>query len=146
MAIWLKLLGAVDAPMPPRWLDARVDLSDEVGLTTRAAVEIADDLVAYAIPQRKIIGIAEVVSHPIKGQKKGEKRWPSRSRIRWKIAIVDYERPRSRRHLRAGTSAPLEVRFGGSPTSPCGGGSSDRARAALNAVFDPGQGDRANPV
>jgi hypothetical protein len=92
MAIWLKLVGAVDAPMPDPWLEGRRDLNDEVGFSKRAGVEIADDLVMYAIPQRKVIGIAEVRSHPIKRRKQGEERWPWRSQIRWKIAIADYDR------------------------------------------------------
>ena len=75
MAIWLKLVGATDAPMPDRWLDGRTDLNDEVGFNTRASVGIGEDLVLYAIPQRKIIGIAEVRSHPIKGAKDGEERF-----------------------------------------------------------------------
>ena len=59
MAIWLKLVGAVDAPMPERWLDGRKDLRDEVGFTRQAAVDIGEELVLYAIPQRKVIGITE---------------------------------------------------------------------------------------
>jgi hypothetical protein len=55
-------------------------------------VEIADELVMYAIPQRRIVGIAEVQSHPIKSAKTGEERWPWRSKIRWRIAIADYGR------------------------------------------------------
>src|SRR5687768_16074717 len=90
--MWLKLVGATDRPMPDRWLDGRKDLQDEVGFNKRAGVEIADELVMYAIPQGRIIGIAEVVSHPIKGAKDGEERWPWRSKIRWKLAIADYER------------------------------------------------------
>lgn len=90
--IWLKLVGAVDAPMPDPWLDGRKDLQDEVGFTKRAAVDIGEELVMYAIPQQRIIGIAEVVSHPIKDNKAGEERWPWRSKIEWKIAIADYDR------------------------------------------------------
>jgi hypothetical protein len=92
VTIWLKLIGAVDAPMPERWLDARKDLHDEVGFSTRAKVDIADELVMYAIPQRRIVGIAEVQSHPSKRPKTGEERWPWRSNIRWQIAIADYDR------------------------------------------------------
>jgi hypothetical protein len=92
VSIWLKLIGAIDAPMPDQWLDGRKDLRDEVGFTTRANVEIADALVMYAIPQRRIVGIAEVQSHPIKSPKTGEERWPWRSKIQWRIAIADYDR------------------------------------------------------
>lgn len=90
--IWLKLVGATDRPMPRRWLDGRADLRDEVGFTKRANVEVADPLVMYAIPQGRIIGIAEVRSHPIRSPKTGEERWPWRSKIEWTIAIADYER------------------------------------------------------
>ena len=92
MAIWLKLVGAVDAPMPNPWLEGRNDLRDEVGFAKRAAVDVGEELVMYAIPQRRIIGIAEVMSHPIKADRAGEERWPWRSRIAWKIAIADYSR------------------------------------------------------
>jgi hypothetical protein len=92
MSIWLKLIGAVDDPMPDDWLHGRRDLHDEVGFTTRANVEIADELVMYAIPQRRIVGIARVDSHPIKSSKMGEERWPWRSKIHWRIAIADYDR------------------------------------------------------
>lgn len=78
--------------MPDPWLEGRKDLRDEVGFTKRAAVDIGEDLVMYAIPQQRIIGIAEVVSHPIKGTKTGEERWPWRSKIAWKIAIAEYDR------------------------------------------------------
>jgi len=78
--------------MPDRWLEGRMDLHDEVGFNKRAGVEIGEELVMYAIPQQRIIGIAEVIAHPIKGHKAGEERWPWRSKIRWKIAIADYER------------------------------------------------------
>ncbi len=92
MTAWLKLVGAVDSPMPEAWLGQRSDLHIEVGFTRRASVEIGEELVLYAIPQRKIIGLAEVLSHPIKSDKKGEERWPWRSRIHLKIAIANYER------------------------------------------------------
>lgn len=90
MAIWLKLVGATDDPMPDPWLTQRADLREEVGFTTRARVDIGEELVLYAIPQRKLIGIAEVVSHPILSS--SEDRWPWRSKIRLRIAIADYQR------------------------------------------------------
>ena len=58
--------------MPNNWLEGRTDRNDEVGSTTRASVEIADELLMYAIPQRRIVGIAEVQSHPIRGARTGE--------------------------------------------------------------------------
>jgi hypothetical protein len=90
MTTWLKLVGAVDAPMPDPWLTERADLRSEVGFGSRANVEIGEELVLYAIPQRKIIGLAEVVSHPIRSSK--EERWPWRSKVRLKLAIVDFGR------------------------------------------------------
>lgn len=90
MATWLKLVGAVDDPMPDPWLTGRSDLSEEVGFTKRAAVDIGEDLVLYAIPQRKIIGLAAVASHPQKSGK--EERWPWRSKIKLIIAISAYDR------------------------------------------------------
>jgi hypothetical protein len=44
VSIWLKLIGAVDAPMPDRRLDGRKGLHDKVGFATRANTKIADDL------------------------------------------------------------------------------------------------------
>jgi hypothetical protein len=76
--------------MPDQWLAGRSDLHEEVGFATRAKVEIGDELILYAIPQRKIIGVAEVLSHPIKSGK--EERWPWRSKTRLKLGIVDYDR------------------------------------------------------
>jgi hypothetical protein len=141
MTTWLKLIGAVDAPMPDQWLEGRKDLHDEVGFTTRANVEIADELVMYAIPQRRIVGIAEVQSHPIRGQKTGEERWPWRSEIRWRIAIADYDRCPSLddieepggRNLRASVQrqSHIGLRWG----------EYQRAQTLLDEAFDPDLGD-----
>jgi hypothetical protein len=90
LTTWLKLVGAIDAPMPDPWLTSRADLKTEVGFGSKANVEIGEELVLYAIPQRKIIGIAEVTSHPIRSAK--EERWPWRSKVRLKLAIADYKR------------------------------------------------------
>jgi hypothetical protein len=49
--------------MPDAWLTGRTDLQHEVGFTTRANVEVGEELVLYAIPQRKIVGIAEHRDH-----------------------------------------------------------------------------------
>jgi hypothetical protein len=76
--------------MPDPWLTKRADLQSEVGFGSKANVEIGEELVLYAIPQRKVIGIAEVTSHPIRSGK--EERWPWRSKVRLKLAIADYER------------------------------------------------------
>lgn len=90
MTTWLKLVGATDVPMPDPWLTERSDLKSEVGFGSRANVEIGEELVLYAVPQRKIIGIAEITSHPIRSAK--EERWPWRSKVRLKVAIAQYER------------------------------------------------------
>jgi hypothetical protein len=76
--------------MPDPWLTGRADLRTEVGFGSRANVEIGEELVLYAIPQRKVIGIAEVTSHPIRSGK--EERWPWRSKVQLKLAIADYDR------------------------------------------------------
>jgi hypothetical protein len=139
--IWLKLVGAIDAPMPDPWLEARRDLRDEVGFTKRAAVDIGEELVMYAIPQQRIIGIAEVVSHPIKGPKTGEERWPWRSKIAWKIAIADYDRcptladiATPERDLRKSVQRQSHIGLSWSEF--------ERARALLEDAFDPTRGDR----
>ncbi len=139
MPPWLKLVGAVDSPMPDPWLTQRVDLREEVGFTTRAKVEIGDELVLYAIPQRKVIGIAEVVSHPIRSGR--EERWPWRSRIRLKLAIADYSRAPDLvdicepdgRDLRKSVQrqSHIELRWG----------EYMRAREALDHTYDPALGD-----
>jgi hypothetical protein len=76
--------------MPDPWLTERSDPRSQVGFGSRANVEIGEELVLYAIPQRKIIGIAEVTSHPMRSGK--EERWPWRSKVRLKVAIAQYER------------------------------------------------------
>ena len=53
MAMWLKLVGAVDDPMPDPWLTGRSDLREEVGFNKRATVDVGEQLVLYAIPQQK---------------------------------------------------------------------------------------------
>jgi hypothetical protein len=141
---WLKLVGAVDAPMPDRWLDGRPDLTDEVGFSSRAGVDIADDLVMYAIPQRRIIGIAEVVSHPIKSPKEGEERWPWRSKIRWKIAIADYERCPQLADIEKPGGRSLRKSVQRQSHIGLRWKEYVLARDALNATFDPSRGDRGD--
>jgi hypothetical protein len=141
MAIWLKLVGANDAPMPDRWLDGRKDLHDEVGFTKRAAVDIGEELVLYAIPQRKIIGIAEVLSHPIKRRKDGEERWPWRSTIRWKMAIADYERCPDLVDIEEPGGRQLSHSVRRQSHIGLGWGEYERARVALEAAFDATRGD-----
>lgn len=65
----------------------RPDLRSEVGFSQRAAVDISDELVFYAVPQRKIVGLARVASHPILQPQ--HERWPWRCKIDLKVAIVD---------------------------------------------------------
>lgn len=141
MGTWLKLVGATDAPMPNRWLDGRSDLRDEVGFTKRSSVDIADALVMYAIPQGRIIGIAEVRSHPIKSPKTGEERWPWRSKIEWRIAIADYGRcptldeiEDGRRSLRKSVQRQSHIGLSW--------GEYQRARELLEEAFDAQLGDR----
>jgi hypothetical protein len=51
MAIWLKLVGAMDDPMPDPWLTGRSDLRDEVGFNKRARVDIGEELVCTRSPR-----------------------------------------------------------------------------------------------
>ena len=90
MTAWLKLVGATDNPMPDPWLLGRLDLHNEAHFTTRAGVEIGEELVLYAVPQRRVIGLAEVVSHPVHSGR--DERWPWRSKTKLKLAIADYDR------------------------------------------------------
>jgi hypothetical protein len=140
--MWLKLVGAVDRPMPDPWLQGRRDLEDEVGFNKRAGVEIADELVMYAIPQRRIIGIAEVVSHPIMGAKEGEERWPWRSKIRWKIAIADYDRCPTLEDINVPGNRDLRRSVQRQSHIGLKWEELQRARKALEAAFDPALGDR----
>ncbi|HEX5468573.1 MAG TPA: hypothetical protein VFW80_05965 [Gaiellaceae bacterium] len=143
---WLKLVGAVDAPMPDRWLDGRPDLADEVGFSSRAGVDIADDLVMYAIPQRRIIGIAEVLSHPIMNPKDGEERWPWRSVIRWKIAIADYDRCPGLADIEEPGGRILRKSVQRQSHIGLHWKEYVLARDALNEAFDPSRGDRGQRV
>ncbi len=125
--------------MPDPWLTGRSDLREVVGFTTRANVDVGEELVLYAVPQRKIIGIAEVVSHPIWSGK--EERWPWRIKIRLKLAIADYNRapdlgdieePGGRDlHKSVQRRSHMELRWG----------ELVRARAALEEAYDALKGD-----
>jgi hypothetical protein len=127
--------------MPEAWLDGRKDLRDEVGFTTRAGVDIGEELVMYAIPQRKIIGIAEVLSHPIKGGKRGEERWPWRSEIRWRIAIADYDRCPDLKDIEEPGGRQLSKSVRRQSHIGLRWGEYERAKAQLEAAFDAARGD-----
>jgi hypothetical protein len=139
MAIWLKLLGAVDDPMPNIWLTGRPDIRDEVGFSTRARVDVGEDLVYYAIPQRRLIGLAKVVSHPERNDSYA--RWPWRSRVGLYLGIADYERaprldeieePGGRQLSQSVTQkSHIQLRWG----------EWIRAKEALEAACDPALGD-----
>lgn len=128
--------------MPDRWLEGRKDLRDEVGFTKRAAVDIGEELVMYAIPQRRIIGIAEVVSHPIKGTKIGEERWPWRSKIAWKIAIADYDRCPSLIDIATPGGRDLRSSVQRQSHISLHWAEYERARTMLEDAFDTTRGDR----
>lgn len=128
--------------MPDPWLDGRKDLLDEVGFPKRAAVDIGEELVMYAIPQRRIIGIAEVTSHPIKGTKQGEERWPWRSKIKWKIAIADYERCPTLADIAAPGGRDLRASVQRQSHIGLAWAEYERARTLLEDAFDPSLGDR----
>ena len=91
----------------------------------------------YAIPQGRIIGIAEVVSHPIKGAKDGEERWPWRSKIRWKLAIADYERCPTLADINVPGGRDLKRSVQRQSHIGLKWPELQRAREALEAAFDP---------
>jgi hypothetical protein len=139
MAIWLKLVGAVDQPMPDPWLAGRLDLRTEVGFNTRASVDIGEELVLYAVPQRRIIGIAEVLSHPIWSGK--EERWPWRSKIRLKLAIADYDRAPTLDDIEEPGGRDLSKSVQRRGQMKLRWGEYARARDALERAFEPALGD-----
>jgi hypothetical protein len=128
--------------MPDPWLEGRRDLRDEVGFTKRAAVDIGEELVMYAIPQQRIIGIAEVASHPIKGNKAGEERWPWRSRIAWKIAIADYDRCPTLGDISTPDGRDLRTSVQRQSHISLTWAEYERARSLLEDAFDASRGDR----
>jgi hypothetical protein len=139
MAIWLKLVGAVDDPMPDPWLTGRSDLREEVGFNKRATVDIGEQLVLYAIPQRKVIALATVHSHPIRNDQYA--RWPWRSRISLEIAIADYERAPDLSELQEPGGRELSQSVQRQSHIELRWGEFVLARDALRAAFDPAQGD-----
>jgi hypothetical protein len=142
MTAWLKLVGATDSPMPDTWLTARSDLHQEVGFTTRAAVDIGEELVLYAVPQGKIIGIAEVLSHPIKSGK--EERWPWRSKIRLRLGIADYARAPDLEDIQETGGRELKKSVQRQSHIKLGWAELLRARQALESAFDATRGDYRN--
>jgi hypothetical protein len=136
---WLKLVGAVDQPMPDPWLIERRDLMDEVGFTKRADVEIGEELILYAVPQGRIIGLAEVLSHPIRSG--AEERWPWRSKIRMKLAITEYSRAPDLADIEEPGGRELSKSVQRQSHIKLQWGELTRARAALEAAFDAAAGD-----
>ena len=139
MTAWLKLVGATDHPMPDPWLTGRTDLNDEVGFATRANVEIGEELVLYAIPQRRVIAIAEVMSHPVFGST--EERWPWRSRIRLKLAIADFERAPDLTDVQEPNGRDLNKSVQRRSHMALEWSELQRARVALETAFDGSKGD-----
>lgn len=139
MAPWLKLVGAVDDPMPDPWLTKRADLRDEVGFTRRAAVDIGEELVLYAIPQRKVIGIAEVASHPVRSG--NDQRWPWRSKVRLKLAIADYDRAPDLDDIEEPGGRDLSKSVQRQSHIKLRWHEYERAREALRQAYDPSSGD-----
>lgn len=135
MATWLKLVGAVDDPMPDPWLSGRSDLREEVGFNKRARVEIGEQLVLYAIPQRKIIALAQVSSHPAPGGT--EARWPWRCKISLQVAIADYDRAPELSDLQVPGGRELPHSVGRQSHIELSWAEFELARAAL----DPAQGN-----
>jgi hypothetical protein len=139
MTAWLKLVGATDQPMPDLWLTDRSDLRREVGFTKRAAVDIGEELVLYAVPQGKIIGIAEVLSHPARSRK--EERWPWRSRIRLKLGIADYARAPDLEDIQEPGGRPLKKSVQRQSHISLKWAELTRAREALEEACDDSLGD-----
>jgi hypothetical protein len=139
MAIWLKLVGAVDDPMPDSWLTGRSDLRNEVGFNKKASVDVGEELVLYAIPQGKVIGLAKVVSHPeFNG---GHARWPWRSKIHLLLAIADYDRAPDLDDICEDGGRDLSKSVRRQSHIELHWGEYAQARDLLNAASDPVQGD-----
>jgi hypothetical protein len=139
MAIWLKLVGAVDDPMRDPWLTGRSDLHDEVGFSKKASVEVGEELVLYAIPQAKVIGLAKVVSHPeFNGS---HARWPWRSRINLLVAIADYDRAPDLEDIRGADGRDLSKSVQRQSHIELRWDEYARARDLLKAAADPSKGD-----
>jgi hypothetical protein len=139
MTIWLKLVGAVDDPMPDPWLTERSDLQTEIGFNKAAKVETGEDLVLYAIPQRKVIGIARVNSHPEKSG--GEDRWPWRSKSSLILAIADYGRALDLDEIEVPGGRNLSASVQRQSHIKLQWAEYERARAGLEAACDPSLGD-----
>jgi hypothetical protein len=139
VTIWLKLVGAVDEPMPGPWLTGRSDLHHEVGFSKRANVEIGEELILYAIPQRRVIGIAKVNSHPIWNGTFA--RWPWRSRSSLELAIADYERAPELSDIEEPGGRDLSESVQRQSHIELSWGEYMRAREALEAACDPALGD-----
>ena len=139
MTIWLKLVGAVDDPMPDPWLTGRSDLRNEIGFSKRANVEVGEELILYAIPQRKVIGIAKVNSHPIWNGK--YERWPWRSKSSLDLAIADYHRAPELADIEEPGGRELSESVQRQSHIELKWGEYTRGRAALEAACDPSQGD-----
>jgi hypothetical protein len=139
MAIWLKLVGAMDDPMPDPWLTGRSDLRNEVGFNKRTRVDIGEELVLYAIPQGKIIGIAKVNSHPVWSGVHA--RWPWRSKVSLQLAIADYDRAPELSDIQEPNGRNLSQSVQRQSHIELRWSEFIRARDALGAAFDPAQGD-----
>jgi hypothetical protein len=139
MAIWLKLVGAVDDPMPDPWLTKRSDLRNEVGFNKRAAVDIGEELVLYAIPQRRVIAIAKVNSHPVRSG--NHARWPWRSKVSLQLAIVDYDRAPELSDIQEPGGRDLSRSVQRQSHIKLRWSEYVRARDALQTAYDPAQGD-----
>ena|ERR1700693_3718604 len=126
MAMWLKLVGAVDDPMPDPWLTGRSDLREEVGFNKRATVDVGEQLVLYAIPQQKVIALATVHSHPIRNDQ---------------YAITDYDRAPDLSDLQEPGGRELSQSVQRQSHIELRWGEFVLARDALAAALDPARGD-----
>jgi hypothetical protein len=115
------------------------DLQEEVGFSKRATVDVGEELVLYAVPQGKVIGIAKVISHPRLNDQHA--RWPWRSEISMQLAIADYDRAPDLSDIEEAGGRDLSKSVQRQSHIALIWGEYVRARDALGAAYDPARGD-----
>jgi hypothetical protein len=110
-----------------------------MGFSKRANVEIGEQLILYAIPQRRAIGIAKVNSHPIWNGT--YERWPWRSKSSLELAIADYDRAPDLADIEEPAGRDLSESVRRQSHIELSWGEYTRARKPLEARCDPSQGD-----
>jgi hypothetical protein len=145
MALWLKLVGSSDWPMPKdMWLSGRTDLLTSVGFPKNPSVRAGDQLVYYAVGPSKVIGIVSVVSDPVQesGLTEKERRWGFRCKVTPRIAISEYARAPDLEDLEPpGRRPPLKKSIPQKSHIRLTQDEFDRAVSALEVAFDGSRGD-----